>query len=193
MATEREALNALAAACGYGLPQLSLIAQATMPSYEPGAALTDSQLGYLTQAAEVCRESGLRDSEVADAVEQHRARSGAAWREGFWRERLKIAAAREALPKAARPQAPALDANAAAEAGGGTPATKAPERARAVRAAAPRPVPLALDEPDESSAARVGPRAIPPAAPEGAVAPVAAIPPQAPRDQPELDERPLAA
>jgi hypothetical protein len=90
-ATPRRRLRALATHHGLSDLSLTLIRQAALPGVPAGERLTDTQIGVVHEAVEVCVLSGLAEQQVEPAMAEHRAGAPQDWERSFWRERLALA------------------------------------------------------------------------------------------------------
>jgi hypothetical protein len=100
MTPVRSRLAALAAAAGYGPDELSLIADAALPPYQPGERLDDSGLATVASAVDVLAQCGYRADALAELVAHYRARyHDGHWREHFWRAQLRTASLRYQHPR----------------------------------------------------------------------------------------------
>lgn len=89
--TPRSELSALAARNRLSQHSLTLIKDATLPNLAPGQRLTDTQIGIVHEAVEVCLLSGLTEEQLPQVVKEHRDRAPRDWEASFWRERLALA------------------------------------------------------------------------------------------------------
>ena len=70
--TPRSELSALAARNRLSQHTLTLIKDATLPNLARGQRLTDTQIGIVHEAVEVCLLSGLTEEQLPQAIEEHR-------------------------------------------------------------------------------------------------------------------------
>ena len=94
----RSRLAAQAAAAGYPPDLLALIANATLPGYQPGEQLEDAQIEQVTDAVEVLAQAGYRADTLAEHIAEYQRRHGEDWRERFWGRALRIASVRYRRP-----------------------------------------------------------------------------------------------
>jgi hypothetical protein len=95
----RERLAALAAAAGYESDVLTLIAQATLPTYQPGQRLADRQVRQVATAVEVLAQAGAQGHALPGIVAHYQRRYGPDWRDWFWRQQLRTANLRHQHPE----------------------------------------------------------------------------------------------
>jgi hypothetical protein len=94
----RSRLAAQAAAAGYPPDLLALIAQASLPAYQPGEQLEDAQIEQVTDTVEVLAQAGYRADTLTDHIAEYQRRHGSDWRECFWARALRIASVRYSRP-----------------------------------------------------------------------------------------------
>jgi hypothetical protein len=94
----RSRLAAQAAAAGYPPDLLALIANATLPRYQPGQQLEDAQIEQITAAVEVLAQAGYTARALPEQLADYQRRHGTEWRERFWTRALRTAAVRHRHP-----------------------------------------------------------------------------------------------
>ena len=94
----RDRLAAQAAAAGYPPHLLALIANATLPRYEPGQRLEDAQIDQITTAVEVLAQAGSTARALPEQLADYQQRHGTGWRARFWTRALRTAAVRHRHP-----------------------------------------------------------------------------------------------
>jgi len=87
----RSRLAAQAAAAGYPLDLLALIAHATLPAYRPGQQLDDAQIEQVTDAVDVLAQAGYTGTGLPAQLAEYQGRHGDDWRGRFWGRALRIA------------------------------------------------------------------------------------------------------
>ena len=87
----------------YGPDALTALATATLPQWQPGERMDDSQCEAICSALSVVRDSGCDETTLIELVANYRRHGGAQWRERFWR--LRLAAAARATQEASPPTA----------------------------------------------------------------------------------------
>jgi len=93
----RSRLAAHAAAAGYPPDLLALIAQATIPTYQPGQQL--ERVAQVAEAVDVLAQAGFSTETVREQITRCQRRDGADWRELFWARALAIASVRYRHPE----------------------------------------------------------------------------------------------
>ena len=94
----RSRLAAQAAAAGYPPDLLALIANATLPGYQPGQQLDDQQIEQVTDAVEVLAQAGYTGANLPAQLADYQRRHGDDWRQRFWASALRIASFRYRHP-----------------------------------------------------------------------------------------------
>jgi hypothetical protein len=94
----RSRLAAQAAAAGYPPDLLALIANATMPRYQPGQQLDDTQIDQITTAVEVLAQAGYTAAALPGQLADYQRHHGTEWRGRFWTRALRTAAVRYRHP-----------------------------------------------------------------------------------------------
>ena len=94
----RSRLAAQAAAAGYPPDLLALIANATLPAYQPGQQLEDAQIEQVTDAVEVLAQAGYTGADLPAQLADYQRRHGDDWRQRFWARALRIASVRYRHP-----------------------------------------------------------------------------------------------
>jgi hypothetical protein len=95
----RKRLAALATAVGYHADTLTMIAQATLPAYQPGERLTDREIKQVATGVEVLAQAGARGDALPGIVAHYKRRYGPDWRDPFWRQQLRTASLRFQHPE----------------------------------------------------------------------------------------------
>jgi hypothetical protein len=95
----RGRLAAQAAAAGYPPDLLALIANATLPGYQPGQRLDDQQIEQVTAAVEVLAQAGYTAAGLPGQLAGYQRRDGDDWRQRFWALALRIASVRYRHPE----------------------------------------------------------------------------------------------
>jgi hypothetical protein len=94
----RSRLAAQAAAAGYPPDLLALIANATLPRYQPGQQLDDQQIEQITDAVEVLAQAGYTGANLPAQLANYQRRHSDDWRQRFWARALRIASVRYCHP-----------------------------------------------------------------------------------------------
>ena len=99
----RSRLAVQAAAAGYPPDLLALIADATLPAYQPGEQLDDQQIEQVIAAVEVLAQAGYTDANLPAQLADYQRRHGEDWRQRFWARALRIASVRYRHPNRSGP------------------------------------------------------------------------------------------
>jgi hypothetical protein len=97
--TSRARLAKIAAVAGYPPSLLSLIAETTLPRYQAGEQLDETQVEQITQAVEVLAQAGRTAENLPVLIAEYRHHHASAWRERFWAQTLRTASLRYAHPE----------------------------------------------------------------------------------------------